>query len=212
MSTAALAVSDYCERSAAGLWAEPLNAFSNLAFLLAAVLIAWRLWHNAPRQWDVWLLAILSAAIAIGSFLWHTLATPWSEWADVIPIGLFIAVFLLAFLRRVVRWPWPAVLAGFALFLAVNGMALASLPADALNGSVFYLPTWAGLLLITVYCRFTRRPGAPALLGMLGIFSISLLLRTVDPLVCAVFPAGTHFAWHLLNALLLYRAMRLLVD
>jgi hypothetical protein len=38
------------------------------------------------------------------------------------------------------------------------------------------------------------------------------LLRTVDPLICAVFPAGTHFAWHLLNALLLYRAMRLLVD
>jgi hypothetical protein len=212
MSTAALAVSDYCERSAAGLWAEPLNAFSNLAFLFAAVLIAWRLWHNAPRQWDVWLLAILSAALAIGSFLWHTLATPWSEWADVIPIGLFIAVFLLAFLRRVVRWPWPAVLAGFALFQAVNGMALASLPADALNGSVFYLPTWAALLLMTVYCRFTRRPGAPVLLGMLVIFSISLLLRTVDPLVCAAFPAGTHFAWHLLNGLLLYRAMRLLVD
>jgi hypothetical protein len=212
MSIAALAVSDYCERSAAGLWAEPLNAFSNLAFLLAAVLIAWRLWHNAPRQWDVWLLAILSAAVAIGSFLWHTLATPWSQWADVIPIGLFIAVFLLAFLRRVLRWRWRAVLAGFALFQVVNGIALASLPADALNGSVFYLPTWATLLLMTVYCRFMRKPGAQAVLGMLAIFTVSLLLRTIDPLVCPVFAAGTHFVWHLLNALLLYRAMRLLVD
>ena len=212
MSMAALAVSEYCERSAAGPWAEPLNALSNVAFVLAAVLIAWRLWHNAPRQWDVWLLAILSAAVGIGSFLWHTLATPWSQWTDVIPIGLFIAVFLLGFLRRAVRWSWPAVLAGFAFFQAVNGVALASLPADALNGSVFYLPTWAALLLMAVYCRSTRKPGASRLFGMLVIFSISLLLRTVDPLICAVFPAGTHFAWHLLNALLLYRAMRLLVD
>jgi hypothetical protein len=183
-----------------------------VAFVLAAVLIAWRLWHNAPRQWDVWLLAILSAAVGIGSFLWHTLATPWSQWTDVIPIGLFIAVFLLGFLRRAVRWSWPAVLAGFAFFQAANGAALASLPADALNGSVFYLPTWAALLLMAVYCRSTRKPGASRLFGMLVIFSISLLLRTVDPLICAVFPAGTHFAWHLLNALLLYRAMRLLVD
>ena len=212
MSMAALAVSEYCERSAAGPWAEPLNALSNVAFVLVAVLVAWRLWHKAPRQWDVWLLAILSAAVGIGSFLWHTLATPWSQWTDVIPIGLFIAVFLLAFLRRAVRWSWPAVLAGFAFFQAVNGAALASLPADALNGSVFYLPTWAALLLMAVYCRSTRKPGASRLFGMLVIFSISLLLRTVDPLICAVFPAGTHFAWHLLNALLLYRAMRLLVD
>jgi len=56
------------------------------------------------------------------------------------------------------------------------------------------------------------KPGAAVLLGMLVIFSVSLLLRTVDPLVCPVLPVGTHFAWHLLNAVVLYRAMRLLID
>ena len=75
----------YCERTGAGFWAEPVNAMTNLAFLVAAV--------------------------GVGSFLWHTFATPWAEWADVIPIGLFIAVFLASFLRRVAGLRWSAVAA-----------------------------------------------------------------------------------------------------
>lgn len=34
----------YCERTAAGLWGEPFNAVSNVAFLLACAAGARRLW------------------------------------------------------------------------------------------------------------------------------------------------------------------------
>jgi hypothetical protein len=47
---------------------------------------------------------------------------------------------------------------------------------------------------------------------MLGIFSLSLVLRTVDAAICPAFPLGTHFIWHLLNGLVLYLGMRLLAD
>jgi hypothetical protein len=47
---------------------------------------------------------------------------------------------------------------------------------------------------------------------MLGIFSLSLVARSVDAAICPVFPLGTHFAWHLLNGLVLYLGMRLLAD
>ena len=212
VNASALAVTAYCERTTAAFWAEPFNALTNLAFLLAALLIAVRLRRAGGRYADVRLLASLAAAVGAGSFLWHTLATPWTEWADVIPIGLFISVFLLNFLRRVARLRWPAVILLFVAYQLINYLVLAFLPADLFNGSVFYLPAWASLLLMAVYCRRTDRTVAPNVLAMWLIFSLSLVLRSVDMALCPAFPAGTHFAWHLLNASVLWLAMRLLLD
>ena len=39
-------------------------------------------------------------------------------------------------------------------------------------------------------------------------FAISLTLRTVDIALCPAFPLGTHFAWHILNAVVLYVLLR----
>jgi hypothetical protein len=210
--TATLAVTAYCERTSAAFWAEPLNALSNAAFLLVALLMVQPLRRAGGRYRDVWLLAGLAAAVGVGSFLWHTLATPWTEWADVIPIGLFIAVFLLSFLRRVARLSWSGVALLFAVYQAVNFLVLAWLPADLWNGSVFYLPVWTSLLLMAVYCQYKRVPARTRVLAMWLVFTVSLLLRTADAWLCPVFPAGTHFAWHLLNVSVLWLAMRLLLD
>jgi hypothetical protein len=212
MSVATLAVTEYCERASGQFWAEPVNAISNLAFLIAAGAMVWRLRRRGVGYWDVWLLAAITAAVGVGSFLWHSLATPWSEWADVIPIGLFISVFLLSFLLRKMHLSWLLTLGLFLLYQAVNYAVQLTLPADWLNGSVFYLPTLAALLLISVYSRFTTARSAPYLFAMLGIFTLSLLLRSIDAAICPVFPLGTHFAWHLLNAVVLYLAMRMLSD
>ena len=59
----------YCERLGAGFWAEPLNAVSNLAFLVAAAagIALWRRAGGSDRP--VLLLAGLVAIIGIGSFV-----------------------------------------------------------------------------------------------------------------------------------------------
>jgi len=44
-----------------------------------------------------------------------------------------------------------------------------------------------------------------------GVFACSLLLRSIDGSVCGSFGTGTHFLWHLLNALVLYLVGRSLV-
>lgn len=211
VNAATLAVTAYCERTAAGFWAEPLNALTNLAFPLAALLIVPRL-RRVRGHAEVWLLALLAAAVGVGSFLWHTLATPWSEWADVIPVGLFISVFLLAFLRRTAGLAWPAALLLFVVYQALNLAVQGVAPADLFNGSVYYLPAWIVLLSMAVYCRATGRAASRPLLAMWLLFSLSLVLRSVDAALCPVFPVGTHFAWHLLNAGVLWLAMRLLLD
>jgi hypothetical protein len=36
-----------------------------------------------------------------------------------------------------------------------------------------------------------------------GILTVSLTFRTLDQPLCAVWPKGTHFLWHILNATML---------
>jgi hypothetical protein len=216
MSNASVAITHYCERTGEEFWAEPINALTNLAFILAAIGIAYALRHSRPRSalksvWDIWLLAGLMVAIGIGSFLWHTLATPWTEWADVIPILLFINVFLLSFLVRMARLRPSGILFWFILFQVFNFGLQSFFPPDFLNGSIFYLPTWASLLLMALYCKAIQWPGANRLLAATLVFTVSLTLRTIDQLICSAWPMGTHFGWHLQNGLTLYLLTRALM-
>ena len=66
----------YCERQGPALWAEPVNALTNFAFL-AAGWATWRLMRRrAVRLASVGILPALMLAVAVGSGLFHTLATP----------------------------------------------------------------------------------------------------------------------------------------
>jgi hypothetical protein len=50
-----------------------------------------------------------------------------------------------------------------------------------------------------------RKPAvARGLAAGAGMLALSLLFRTVDAAVCTTFPLGTHFLWHLVNALMLW--------
>ena len=79
----------YCERIGPGLWAEPLNALTNLAFFAAA----WGSWrfiqHDTHRSPGIGVLVIFIVSIGIGSTLFHTFATTWARFLDVLPILLF---------------------------------------------------------------------------------------------------------------------------
>lgn len=197
----------YCEREAPGLLAEPLNAVTNLAFLLAAVL-AWRALRmsgHAPwRAPDLFALATLTGLIGIGSLTWHTLATPWAALADVLPIHAWISVFLIASLWRLVGLGAVATVTGLIVFQVVSLGLPGLLPPDSLNGSVSYAPAWLVLLGMTAYLWSVAAPVAPRLCSAAVLFTLALVLRTVDMTLCTVWPHGTHFLWHLCNAGVLY--------
>ncbi|WP_043539848.1 ceramidase domain-containing protein [Salinarimonas rosea] len=143
----------YCERAGVGFWAEPVNAASNAAFLVAA-LAAFALWRRAGAQ-DVYALVLIGvvAATGIGSFLFHTWANRWSLLADVVPITLFIYGFFFLAMRRFLRlgalWAGVATGAFFAASVAFPAAWGALLgPQADVNGSVSYFP--AALALIGV--------------------------------------------------------------
>lgn len=204
----------YCERGRdVAFWAEPLNAISNAAFLIAAAIAlqAWRARPLGSRGGVELALITLVGVIGIGSFLFHTYATRWAAVADVAPIGIFMVWYLGYALRRYLGLGWPAALAGLALFVAaLYGAEHARCDGGpCLNGSVGYLPAFAVLAAIGAWLLRRGHPAGPYLLAGAGLFALSLTLRTIDRTVCpytilvASRPLGTHFLWHLLNATLL---------
>lgn len=205
----------YCERAGdAALWAEPLNAITNLAFIAAALLCARTLMQYQGlrgRVADLWVLVALLFSIGIGSGLWHTHATPETIMADVIPIVAFMNLYLIVALRRIfgLKWHWVAL--GWGCFQAANVASEIYLPRDFLNGSVMYLPTYATLIIMTIAAyRHHRAAGRVFELGVM-VFTASLFFRTADMAFCSFIPTGTHFLWHCLNAYLLYRLLGLLI-
>ena len=196
----------YCERLGPGLWAEPANALTNVAFLLAA--IAGGIQARRRDDVPVFLLALIVAVIGIGSFLFHTFADRWSSLADVIPIAIFIHAYVLFAMRRLLGLGWLGSAAGLALFVAASDAIGRMLPPGFLNGSGGYVPAWGALLVVGLLLLALRRPGGAGVLLAFGVFTVSLGFRASDMAVCQDFPLGTHFLWHVLNAATLYVLLR----
>jgi len=198
----------YCERLSSAFWAEPFNAISNLSMIIAG------LWgfilikkievsHKSLRLW-IMILSVNALIIGTGSFLFHTFANQWSLFADVIPITLFMVLYLGFALRYFLSWKTPAVAASLMAFL-LTGVALDHfLPKGFLNGSGTYLHAFIVLVLMS-FClnHFHQKPLAKILGLATLVFLVSLIFRSIDLWACPHFSAGTHFIWHTLNGGLL---------
>lgn len=213
----------YCERGAdAAFWAEPLNALSNAAFLVAAIAAGRELARRPARGQRTFegLLVMLVAVIGIGSFLFHTLATRWAMYADVIPIGLFMLAYWGYTLRVYLGLNWLGVALGMAAFvwaLQVAGQitcrpGLFSAPGATgacLNGSVGYAPAFLAMAGIGGLLVLDRHPAWRYVAGAAAVFLVSMTTRTIDLELCGFTQVwgharGTHVFWHLLNATTLY--------
>ena len=108
----------YCERGTnQALLAEPINAVSNAAFFLAALvglqLVMWR--PPEERSPDLFLLPVLVLFIGLGSLAFHLYADQGTALADVLPISVFMLVYLGFALNRFLGVP-----PGFTVLLVIG--------------------------------------------------------------------------------------------
>ena len=148
------------------------------------------------------------ALVGLGSFLFHTVATRWAEWADVLPIMLFMLLYLWLVLTRFFGWPPGLKLAVLGAYFAVTAYLEAAVSATVLWGGALYVPTLLLMLVIGMVLYRRRLRGAGAFLAAMAVFLASFSARTLDARLCSAFPVGTHFIWHLLNATLLFILVR----
>ncbi|MEO0829356.1 MAG: ceramidase domain-containing protein, partial [Pseudomonadota bacterium] len=193
-------VDGYCERLDFSYWAEPVNAVTNAAFLIAAVLM----WGPSRGHPLARILCAVLFAIGVGSYLFHTHATIWASIADVAPIGIFILVYLFTVNLHVAGWPLWASLLGTLAFLpyaAAVTWLMDRVPFFEISN--FY---WSVPLLLLIYGVFLRQRFPQTVRGMwigAAILCISITVRSIDMPLCETIPLGTHFLWHCLNGLML---------
>ncbi|MDG4649309.1 hypothetical protein P6F26_12715 [Roseibacterium sp. SDUM158017] len=193
----------YCERLGPGLWAEPVNALTNLAFVIAAAIALGRLGRPAPPLGFA-LVAVL-ALIGAASGLFHTFANVATALLDSAAIAIFVLVYLFAVNRHVLGLSRGAAWLGLGLFFpyaALAGTAFAQVPAFSISA-----PYWPVALLIALYGLALRRVRPEFARGLLigaGLLCVSLAARSADLRLCGALPVGTHFLWHVLNAMMLF--------
>ncbi|MEG6509922.1 ceramidase domain-containing protein [Methyloligella sp. 2.7D] len=221
----------YCERGVnPDLLAEPVNAATNAAFLLAALAGLWLFYRRpaAARSADHYLLIGLVFVIGLGSLSFHLFATEATSLADTIPIGLFVLVNLGFALNRLLGVPpgWTVlIVAGFA-GLAAGTMQLRCFDgaigfpgpnvtgaSPCFNGSIAYFPALLAMAVIGALLWARKQRAGTTILWAALIFAISVTFRSLDLALCGTVIAsghklGTHFLWHLLNALTLFLLLK----
>lgn len=194
-------VDHYCERIAPGLWGEPFNALSNIAFFVAAGIIFAHERRSLQPDRALLLLATIAATVGVGSVLFHTFANQWTLLADLVPIAIFIHVFFFVALRRFLGlgnlWAAVSTVALLALSPWIREAAQPILGASAGYASGL-ISTFGVAMMVPVM----RRGPPPGLLIAGGCaFVVALVFRMLDHQICASLPGGTHFLWHLFNGL-----------
>jgi hypothetical protein len=193
-------VDGYCERVAPGLWAEPVNALTNIAFLAAA----WVMWRRCVGLARGRALCGVLAAIGVGSGLFHSFANPLTGMLDVLPILAFILLYVFLASRDYLQaGPRTAFVLAASLVpcTLVLTPVFAALPGFSV--SAFY---WPVPVLVAGYAWLLRVRAPRTARGLAAgaaILCLSLVARSADMGLCAAWPVGTHFLWHLLNALML---------
>ena len=186
-----------CERTAAGLGAEPLNALTALAYTVLALWLWPRLRPHFTTLPELpWLLGCLGL-IGAGSFAAHTLSLQITHAINGFLTVAFIALYVWAVGRR--AWGWaPLAAAGGALV-----MLLLMTGAGWLAGSYHaqtqlpYVPLW--LLLLALAWQWRGHVAGRWQATAVVCFAVGILLHNLDLRLCPVWPYGTHFLWHLTN-------------
>lgn len=197
----------YCERTSSDAFAEPLNALTNLAFLLAAYLL-----HRHAKTYKdasiahYWLITLI-ALIGIGSGLFHVFANRLTMLMDVIPIMLFLLSYIVIFARHVWTLPSYKIALCIAAFLLLSIAAASLPPSMQLNGTISYAPALLFLVIMAISAAKLKLPRTSAYLRNAAILLVvSMSARSIDMLLCNSWPHGTHFIWHLANGAVLYFA------
>ncbi len=202
----------YCERLDPSFWAEPANAITNIAFVIAGLIIL------VHKQQPARVLGALIILIGINSFLFHTFANRLTGALDVVSIGIYLFTY---------AWLWPkwvgvgvgttgqrmqALSAATLLLAIVLAIILASalkpIGVDLPPGT--YLGAWLYVVGLAVLNASQQKRASHWLWATAGLFVLSLTARQLDMPLCESW-GGLHWLWHVLNALVLYASAKALL-
>lgn len=194
-----------CEELGDGFLAQPVNAITSLAYVVAGLVVLGVAWRRGRVTVDAWVYAALLAAIGLGSVLFHGPQPAGSRVLHDLPITLTVFYMVAADVQllrngRPTRW---------SLFL----------PAAAVATLVTVIEVEAGMLLTgvgvlaLVVCEVTifrrdlrglaglRTRAAVLVISISAVAGVSFLFGRTGSPVCD--PDGVvqlHAVWHVVSA------------
>lgn len=190
----------YCETPAligSTFPVEPWNAYSSLVIVFFGIASLILVARRNSHAYELYALCALLIFNGIGSFLWHGLRARWALGLDVFPALIFLLFMMFLWSRRIFSlWQSIAVLVSFFAILLVQrelGLHLSRIGIwVGLAPAVVLVALW--LIIATAHqSKIGAICGGLSLLFAL----VGLGFRTIDRAVCADFPIGTHFLWHI---------------
>jgi len=207
------AVDDYCQLTGPGLDAETMNAWSNGAFLVAA-LAAWRLLSihpNAKAHLAIRALTLIAVLAGVGGYLFHRMDAPWAKWGETVPLLAFMLLYVWLLLRRFFHWHFLFAIPALLLYFAAIYWLEVMTPGHAPFGRALNLPTLIVFLLASIGFLLRQREAFWPMFWALVTLMASSVASMADVPICPQLGLGSHFVWHLLDALLLYLLLRLAI-
>lgn len=203
----------YCERLVPGILAEPINFITNIAFFLSFILLFRQykkrtFGDKATAKYSL-ILIYLVLLMGIGSFIFHLYGTVWAAITDTLPIMIFIILYLYLSIRFYLNQSIIIATLSLLAFLFFN-FFLSYIGIEEISS---YLMALFSMLIISIlaYLRKEYDISMGLLISSL-IFIVSLSFRQIDALSCSYLSIGTHWVWHILNAILLYVLVILFMD
>ena len=200
----------YCERgNSQDLLAEPINAFTNLAFPFFGYLAYKLLKEKNIKSKEVRALPWMLSLVGLGSFIYHTARNSITLIFDVLPIYFFILYALFLTLNELFNSKAKSL---FTLvgFVGVEIVLSVYVPREFLNGSIRHIVAVIFIILIgwIAIKRYGKEINQP-LVGVIGLYAFAIFFRSIDAWICTWFSIGTHFLWHILAAFAGYQAIYL---
>jgi hypothetical protein len=192
----------YCERLNPGIFAEPLNAITNFAFMGVGLFIL-----KGP-SFAGKILGVVTILVGLGSLTLHTFATTWAASIDVGFIALYILIF--AYLVPLKLWNLSIPLSIVFTISVLSIVILFNLIAPYFKNLLGHFPpgiyvgAWLSLLSYAIISKIYKiKVAARWLMIATLLFPISLTARELDHSICDNFSYGLHWLWHILNSVVL---------
>jgi len=122
-------VSRWCERVSSSIFREPINAFSNVGFMITGLIMFWILSNEDKENkktndfTGLTNISILYASVVIflgpGSFLMHGTHSYWGQWIDNVSMVTYIIVPWLYNLKELGNWSFKRFITTYTLIVLI---------------------------------------------------------------------------------------------
>jgi len=191
-----------------GRWpVEPWNTWSTLPFLFISLYWLWKIRHHLKKNKLIFITSSLTTVGFIGGFIYHsTRSHMFWLFLDWLPIIIIANITSFSLWRKTSKHLGTAIIGAYVPLLCSLPLYLSNRFQSIFASSLGYLAMAFTVVIPMVRWVHKTKYQHILWLGLAG-FSLSsaVFLRTFDKHpVMDIFPAGTHFLWHLLGAMTLH--------